>query len=267
MILVGLAGCLSTGERTPTSGLPPSLGSVPETVPLEASDCIATVLAILVDREHTDAFLPPGFHPRDPQDFFDIPVATGQAMAFLIVVTCPATEVAPDGFEMAIASIFVESPAIPQVADPAHYDFYTLDHMFPREGNLAGYAATWGWAWTPATNTLTLPGGLDATAITRVDSPDGTLLASFRSTFPAPVDNPPEQVRFWHDGHLGIGHITTTLTTIPDAGPTDCNLNPGTRIAKLLGGNTCPPLAALAARFSSFDLSAEVVHMPGVRVA
>ena len=85
--------------------------------------CKNILLFQFVGYEATDPYLPPGFHPRDPQAFLGTPVAFGQAGVLLINVVCTG----PQGpLEASSLDIFVEDPGVPGVP-PGGFDFYELE--------------------------------------------------------------------------------------------------------------------------------------------
>lgn len=243
-----LAGCLQAGAPPGPPSPPPAADPA---FSYEARGCDGYLLALLVEPGRTDPYLPPGFHLRDPADFFDeSPTATGQALVVVAAMLCAGGSL--DGatipaYQEAFAAVFVQPPAVAGERPAASFDFYEVDHFAP-PGGLGDALAAWDWPVTAA-NLTAQPRGFGGTQefTLRADGPPR--LFSFRGATPVPRDDGTSLVRLWRDTPGGLGRVDYTLPLQFGFGPGTCSLAAPTQVAAIVGPGCPAPLVAARATF------------------
>jgi hypothetical protein len=257
-----LAGCLHAAAP-PASSAPPAATPDPAFA-YEARGCDGYLLALLVEPARTDPFLPPGFHLRDPADFFrELRTGTGQALVVMAALLCAGGSLRNGtipAFQEAFAGIFVLPPTVAGERPPAAFDFYETDHLAP-PGPLRDALASWEWP-ALAANLTAQPLALQGTPqefTLRADGPPR--LFTFAGATPAPRDYGISVVRFWRDTPGGVARIDHTLPLQFGFGPGTCNLGAALRVAALAGPGACS--AAVVAARQSFPFPATAVLEAG----
>lgn len=263
-------GCLGLQPDAVAAGPqdPPPVASRP----LQGT-CLNGLLFQFVDYAATDAYLPPGFHPRDPQGFIAVsPVAFGQAGVLAFMVDCKAT----DGtlYEAATVALFVESPQVDGV-ERALFDFYEIErHGDP--GEFGGALTASGWPRLAGTVNFTiepLPGTEDIDVIVDLTDSNGLVMA-FGGPVGAPLDLGTGTVRFWRDGPLGLAYYDYTVHLDARVGAGICQARNGSALAAFspsqvpLGESVrCPPATPVIGIFPDFAFTATARFLPGVHAA
>jgi hypothetical protein len=277
LLALPLAGCLE--GRAPAATTGPSPTDAVSVAPAQFA-CSAALLFELVDETATDAYLPPGFHPRDPQDFLGTPVAFGQAGILVIAVSCQG----PSGrLDQASVDIFVEHPAVGSLA-PADFDFYELERYGPPD-QLGGALQSAHWPFLTGTPHLAVSNGTVEraadvgkayrTVFADVSDENGPIY-SFNGVASGNYTLGPRMVRFWHDAPDGLSAIDYATRLDTQVGGGDCSARPGTSMAGFISSGTlgqltavagygCPPGTPVIASFPvGFALNATVARLPGV---
>lgn len=161
-VAVLLAGCVQAPPKDlfapKEKVLPP-----PETFVYDEEACNVYVLGLLVEPSLTDRYLPPGFHLRDPEWFYESPVprappppllppvpppqaATGQALVVNLLFLCdPPSEPGSVPFSESHVGVFVLPPAVRGQRDNATLDIYEVDHYSQGDGLLRQRLPAWEW--------------------------------------------------------------------------------------------------------------------------
>ena len=263
VLLALLAGCFDAAPGPPQPAGQPPPGEAAE-APYSA-ECQNALLFQFVEYADTDPYLPPGFHPRDPQAFLGSPAAFGKAGVLLIVLDC----VDPSGVRYASGSvdIFVEAPVVDGL-DVATFNFYEVDRVEP-PGPFSQTIARVGWPVSAGDVTANVTWGMatDSGAGTAEVRDGEGQVAFFGGSMGAPVPLGNSTVRFWHDGPQGLGYIEYEAALQPIAGPAYCFLREGTPMADFAkstpagdlgpaGGLGCPPGEPIMATFPHFRVNA-----------
>lgn len=267
-----LAGCLSP---RPVSDGPVVLSGPPVAdAPRFSGTCSNLLLFQFVDFAITDDYLPPGFHPRDPQAFLPVvPVSFGQAGVLAIVLDCQGDQ---GQYEAASLAIFVESPIVPGLEDAA-FDFYEIER-YAEAGQFGGLLDAVGWPRLPGNVSVDL-GNEDVparTAAAEITDAEGSVLL-FAGSMEAPVGLVGNVVRFWNDRPGGLAHIdyegvldsyvgagicvaraNSTFAAFTTAGPASAvtSASPG-----------CPPGEPVVSTFPGLAVDATAHFIPGVHAA
>jgi hypothetical protein len=266
-----LAGCLGSDQaQAPDVAVAEPVAPKPF-----VGTCDSGLLFQFVPYGSTDRWLPPGFHPRDPQDFLGSPVAFGQAAVILLIVDCAA----PDGTVLRSASvdIFVESPVVEGV-DPARFDFYEIER-YGDPAELDGALLDSGWLRLPGEvrfGGAGGPGGLPSTVgysvLAEVADGNGTIM-SMIGPVAADVPLADGPVRFWHESEPGVSYIEYDVSLQPRVGTGSCSARAGTALAQMLPaspvagtlGVNCPPGTPIVALLPDMAVNVTAQHLRGVR--
>lgn len=261
MALPLLAGCL--GDAAGQDGDSSAPASDPYPAVAYQGTCSVALLFEFVDYAQTDQYLPPGFHPRDPQEFLTvIPVALGQAGIIVLVLACDG----PTGTaDYASVGIFVEPPTVEGV-EPGLFDFYEVARYGSNDPFRPALAAA-DWPAHDADVEVQLsidaagtPAQLRA-AITDGDGP----LASFEGLTPAAVDVGAGLVRYWHESPGGLGLLEIDVDLNAQVGGGICAVRGGTELAGFIGGSQClPPAEPIIGAFPDLAYAATARFLPGV---
>lgn len=260
-----VAGCLGTQPTQPAAEEP-----TPTAAPSYGATCLNGLLFQFVDYASTDAYLPPGFHPRDPQGFISVsPVAFGQAGVLVLMVDC----LAADGvaFEAASVALFVESPQVDGV-EPALFDFYEIErHGDP--GEFGGVLTPSGWPRLPGAVNFTIepvPGTEQLDVIADLWDADGKVMG-FMGPVGAPLSLGAGTVRFWRDGPQGLAFYQHTGVLDVRVGAGVCEARSGSALASFApsqvpvgDGFRCPPATPIVGTFPDLVLNATARFLPGV---
>lgn len=226
MLLV--AGC--AGPTDPPGGGDPGgplRSDLAEPSFFRTAACTNALLFQLVDYANTDPYLPPGFHPRDPQQFLGTPVAFGQAGVIFLVLSCPGQ---PEPWEVGLVAIFVEPPIVTGLP-VARFDFYEV----VRYGTDAFDAvlAPAAWPRVPASVHNNFTVGLTGnTAFGEASVADELGLVASMGGFPSsPVSLGDALVRFWHDGPAGLAYQEFQANLETRVGPGYCSARSGSPLA------------------------------------
>lgn len=280
VLLALLPGCF--GQQSP----PPSAGGVPEAAqasPLPYSaDCTNALLFQFVEYADADPYLPPGFHPRDPQAFLGSPAAFGKAGVVMIVIDC----VDAGGVRYAAGSvdIFVEAPVVDvDGLAPADFNFFEVERIEPA-GPFTQTLASAGWPMstgeilvnmniTSKAPPETAPAGTTGAGTAEVRDGEGQVafIAGMMGT-PIPLGN--STVRFWHDGPGGLAYLEYKVDLQPIVGTGYCFLREGTSMANFARSTpvgdvapaaflACPPGEPVIATFPDFRMNATAMALPG----
>ncbi|MFA5942938.1 MAG: hypothetical protein WC876_00555 [Candidatus Thermoplasmatota archaeon] len=270
VLLVLASGCLGGGPGPVTPGPEPN----PTAPLLFTGECENALLFQFVEYADTDRYLPPGFHPRDPQAFLSSPAAFGRAGVLLIVLEC----LGDDGlaFSSASVDIFIEAPLV-EGLEPAAFNFYEVERVSP-PGPWDSVLAGADWPILPGTASVNITFGVVATqsaiGSTEVRDNQGQR-ALFVGAMDAPVSLGNATVRFWRQGPAGLAYLEYSANLQPIAGGGTCYLREGTAMAVFArstpAGNVgpinelaCPPGDPIIATFPVFRVNATAVSLPGV---
>lgn len=266
-----LAGCLGSPADDPgTVAQDASAGPAP---PLYVATCDAALLFQVVPYGETDAFLPPGFHPRDPQEFLSLPVALGQAGVVVLLLFCESADGVP--YESSSVAIFVESPAVEGVED-ALFDFYEVER-YGAPGEFGGVLDRAGWSRlagdvNATVDPVVLPEQVrDQDVVAWVEDEDGVVMRIAGSTN-APVDVGSGIVRFWRDGPAGLAYYQYDTSLPARVGSGWCEARPDSALAVFAPAAVpfagfyfrCPPAEPVVAHFARFPINATAAFLPGV---
>lgn len=262
LLALALTGCLAGGP----SGEPlPSTEPPAEARPAYRDAlCANGLLFQFVDYAVADAYLPPGFHPRDPRGFLGTPAAFGRAGVLFVAVDC----VAPEGpLQAAFIAIFVEAPQVPG-EDRVPFDFYEVAR-YGSPGEMGGALAEAGWPILPATVRVEDLGAagqsLDSQAV--VEDALGPVV-QLNGDHGALVQLGDGPVRFWHDTPEGLAYLRYDSRLDALVGSGLCQVRPGSPLTAFVGQPvvgqvSCLPAPVLA---TLVDLRPTVTlhRLPGV---
>ncbi|HJQ94074.1 MAG TPA: hypothetical protein VJ874_07320, partial [Candidatus Thermoplasmatota archaeon] len=265
VLLVLLAGCLGDGSVPPSPGTGPQAAE--PTPPLYSAECSNALLFQFVEYADTDAYLPPGFHPRDPQAFLGSPAAFGKAGVLMIAIDC--TDEAGVRYAAGSVDIFVEAPVVDvDGLDAATFNFFEVERSEP-PGPFTQALASIGWPMVPGEVSVNITlGSASNSAAGTAEVLDGEgRVGLFGGAMGAPVPLGNATVRFWHDGPKGLGFIEYQGDLQPITGSGYCFLREGTAMADFaqstpagdLGpaaGLGCPPGEPVMATFPHFRMDA-----------
>ena len=278
-VLALFAGCLA-GPSPPAPTPPPSAPLPVRSAPQEGLACENAVLFLFVDYARTDPYLPPGFHPRDPQEFLvGFPVSFGSAAVLFLEVRCPS----PQGeFAAGSIDIFVQRPAV-QGASDSRFDFYEVARYAPA-GQFGGLLDGAGWPRIDGAVSLQLQEGVTERSWSVVANASDELgtavsfLGGAASTEGTTIELGPSLVRFWHDGEDGLASYEYNTTLDPWVGPGACTVREGspmaaftgtTGVASPLGGDVaCPGTGGgtpIVATFPDLRLDTHATLWPEAR--
>jgi hypothetical protein len=273
------AGCLS-GPTPPAPSPVPSAPEPRQSLLHDGLACENALLFLFVDYAKTDPYLPPGFHPRDPQEFLvGFPVSFGSAAVLFIEVHCPS----PLGnLTAGSIDIFVQPPAVDGVA-PARFDFYEVAR-YARAGEFGGLLDEAGWPRIDGTVDLQLTRGVTQRSFSILANATdtlGTAVSFVGGAFPTDgttIELGPSVTRFWHAVPGGLAAYEYDTVLEPWVGPGVCTVRAGsplaaftgsTGVASPLGGGevACPSGSPIVATFPDLMLDAKATYWPGVRAA
>ncbi len=262
LAVLSLAGCV--GPPASTSG--PSVtddAMAPIIVDLQASNCGNLVLFQLVDFKPTEAYLPPGFHPRDASELLGNPTVVGKTALVLVTLDCAVAGHA-DRWRPSFLEIFVDAPVVPEVNGTARFDFYEVERYGDPE-ELGGALREAGWHVLSSQNSLnlTVVSGKMVMGEARISDNQGTLISAMGAA-PAPLNLDFGQLRFWQQNERGLGYFDTAFPLNPGTGGAYCTMRAGSIAAKLTGATTCPPGTPLLASFENLAFESHFVFLPGV---
>ncbi len=274
VVLAGLvlAGCVSGPVQAPPSKA--TLLPAPITLNIGARDCLNFILFQFLPFAAADAFLPPGYHARDPKDFLNSPAATGQAAAVVFLLDCASRDADGKPWVSGYSGVYVEPPAVPDTPDAVPLNFYEVEH-FGEELN--GTLASLGWPVhasnvSVARNTVSQDTVGKSGSITDANG----LLFQFFATAAAPYQLALGPVRLWHETPKGTGYFQYNATLDAQFGPVVCILPQyGTVLGALIGEPTrlpnggnlvacAPDRARLGATFPNLSFLGEFRFLPGV---
>ncbi|HUR24479.1 MAG TPA: hypothetical protein VM327_00500 [Candidatus Thermoplasmatota archaeon] len=249
-ILLGvllLAGC---ANDAPPAHAPSSSGQVgpPAPPPMYGpADCDNLLLFQVVDYAQTDPFLPPGFHPRDPQEFLQSPAAFGQAGVIFLALDCDSPSSGP--LQAAFVGIFIEAPIVEGI-EPAPLNFLELVRYNPSD-EFGGALAMAGWPAVEANVSLVskVPGlhGYDTQAVVADGEGDLAMVAGTAVMPSGGLGGGP--TRFWHQGADGLAYIEYSAALAAKVGSGLCQARAGTPLSHFVGapvGDPDTPVGDLA---------------------
>ncbi len=274
-IAIVAAGCLGASEPDDANGAPSSfampaldVGSSAAAWPRLEADllgCKTFNTFFIVDYDQTDAWLPPGFTPRDLAGFlFFTPVIYGQTLAHVAVLECEESPWGP--VRVGMVGFFVHAPDIPEAGDAEFHFFNAL--QFSDAPALSGTLEDeLGWPVQPlalqlmteATGDTPLPVVPGAPSPDRAggfqgeSSGQGMFDLAAMAVYPQGFDEPP-LLRFWHqlDAGLAYSEFPLPMRTVA-AGPLyRCDVTPGSPLHAVVGEVDCGP--ATGDPFDSFGL-------------
>jgi hypothetical protein len=279
LLATAAAGCLVGPAPPAPTPARPAPGPI-QSAGYDDLACDNALLFLFVDYAKTDPFLPPGFHPRDPQQFLvGFPVAFGTAAVLFIEVRC----LSPLGNLTAGAiDIFVQGPAVEGGSD-ARFDFYEVARYAPA-GEYGGLLDQAGWPRIDGSVAVQLAEGVTQKSwfiqanATDALGPAVAFLGGAASTQGTTIELGPSLVRFWHDGKDGLASYDYNTTLEPWVGPGVCTVREGsplaaftgtTGVASPLGGGdiACPGAAGgppVVATFPRLVLDTHATLWPGV---
>ncbi|HUR63052.1 MAG TPA: hypothetical protein VM241_01080 [Candidatus Thermoplasmatota archaeon] len=263
------AGCL----QAPALATLPAAAAprAPETFTDARDGCTGYLLAVLLDPQLTDPFLPPGFHLRDAKDLLR-GVSTGQALLIVAANLCAPTRDTPlwrDG----AAVLFVETPAVEGERPAADYDLYEIEHYSP-EASVRERLRAWEWPVTNVTladesvpearqEAFSFAAGRHGVPLATLPTLDGSALFRFGGPTPVPPEAAPltsAVARIWRDTPAGLGHMDYSMPLPLNLGTGHCTFQPGSVLEQLTGASVCnaptgkagwAPQPALVATFST----------------
>jgi hypothetical protein len=267
VLALALAGCLA--EPAPTAD--PEPVATPGWPRFEGA-CRNALLFQLIDFEDTDAWLPPGFHAADSQDFLDTPAAFGQGGLIVLVLKCGAT--GDVQFDAASLGIFVHPPVADGVPQEAAFNFYEVERL-AAPGLFDGFLQAAAWSTTTAALTISVTPGAIATQAATLSAnaadAQGSIL-SFQGAAGAQVPLNGDTVRFWRDGPVGLAYFEFQATLTPSVGAGTCAARPGSTLSTFLVsgsplnlfGTSCPAGEPTIATFPALRVNATAHLLAGV---
>lgn len=234
LILAALlvAGCVQESPPPLTTDGPTATVAPAPAPAYTDGSCANGLLFQIVEFAQTDPYLPPGFHPRDPQGFLNTPLAFGQAAALLMVLDCASPTSGP--LTVAFLGIFIEAPTVDGV-EPAPFNFYEL----ARYGDVAefgGALVDGHWPLAGAEVTVVSDGSTQAPvdAVATV-SDDAGLIVDFGGVVSTPVPVGDGPTRFWHQDADALAYIEYTARLDSHVGSGICRVRAGTPMAAFVG--------------------------------
>jgi hypothetical protein len=208
------------------------------------AQCENLLLFQTVEYGQTDAYLPPGFHPRDSQGFLRTPVAFGQGAVVFMVLQCTSTVSGP--LHVAFLGIFVEAPSVKGL-EPAPYNFFELAR-YGQPGEFGGALVASHWPWSLANVTIqTTSAALrDTDVIAVVADGEGTI-AQVAGTVAAPVPVGDGPTRFWRQDDAGLAYVEYGALLDSRVGPGICSARQGTPLAAFVGQPIVGPVGCIPA--------------------
>jgi hypothetical protein len=278
-LAAAVAGCLAGPSPPAPTPQRPAPGTV-ESAAYDDLACRNALLFLLVDYAKTDAYLPPGFHPRDPQEFLvGFPASFGSAAVLFIAVDCPS----PQGnLTAGSIDIFVQRPAVAGAED-SRFDFYEVAR-YGRAGEFGGLLDQARWPRADGGVSLMLAEGTTQRSwflwanATDAMGPVASFLGAATSTAGTTIELGPSLVRFWHEDGGGLASYEYDTVLEPWVGPGACTVREGsplaaftgtTGVAAPLGGGdvACPGLSGgspVVATFPNLVLDGHATLWPGV---
>jgi hypothetical protein len=268
-----VAGCVQplVPASLPAAAPPPA----PEMFTDAHDGCIGYLLALLVDPQFTDPYLPPGFHLRDPKDFLKHnTVGTGQALALVWADLCAPTTGEPT-WRNGGAGIYVQPPAVEGDRPPADYDLYEVAHFSP-EPAVQHRLGVWEW---PVVNTtledqtprpevrqaglaFTFAAGAQASGPLPVAGVADNPLFSFGGATPAPPEAaslPAGVLRNWRDTPAGLAHLDLSLRFPLHLGSGYCAFQAGSLLAQLTNQTVCGTSQAQPNLVSTYETGVRIL--------
>jgi hypothetical protein len=283
VLLVVLAGCAARPAASPGPGKV-SAPAPADMVDYPEAACTNLLLFQFVDYPVTDAYLPPGFHPRDPQDFLGAPTAIGQAGVIFLALSCHGPSNDNNDLSSAQLAIFVEHPSV-HGTESASYDFYEVARYGPHS-RFDDVLAAGGWPRIPAGVNLTVSGGVsdgNFSTFGNATVTDGQgQVASMIGLMSPAIPLTGTVARFWHDGPQGLAYLDYRTPLHPLVGSGTCTARAGTPLAAfamagwpgppmpvipMVGSPSCPPGEPVVATFPHLVINATAVRLPGVHAA
>ena len=259
MALAALAGCSGGGGAPP--GITPETPAPRLLFETDAARCDNLLLFQFVEFSATDAYLPPGYRPRDPQDFLDSPAPTGQAALTLTLLECKDWQYSGEPLRTGFLGIYIDPPQVPGSGDPSPINFYEVERY---GDDPTGALDSLGWPRV-VTNVSFQTDTLATKAAPRAQVTDADGLLIEVATYPATeyslADGP---VRFWHDLEGGTGYFDYDFPLRPDFGPVRCIARAGSTLADIAGATTCPPADPLGATFPNLAFEGNFTFLPGI---
>lgn len=249
VLLAGLllAGCASDAPPGLESDPLPTTPALPPIPAYGPALCDNILLFEVVEYPQVDPFLPPGFHPRDPQAFLNSPAAFGQAGVIFLSLDCDRD--GPQPLQVAVVGIFIEAPIV-EGLEAAPLNFLELVRYTPAQ-EFGGSLREAGWPVAAANVTLVsaVPGlqGYDAQVV--VDDGQGMVarVAGTVATPPGGLGGGP--TRFWHQDAGGLGYIEYGAALSSKVGAGLCQARAGTPLSAFVGapvGSPDTPVGDLA---------------------
>lgn len=263
------AGCLSTTPEVRDES--PILPPTPAGAPRYEGTCANLVLFQLVDFAMTDEYLPPGYHPRDPQAFLPVvPVAFGQAGVLALALDCAGAQ---GRYAAASIAIFVEAPTVTGV-QAAPFNFYEIER-YAEAGQFSGLLDSVGWPRIDGNVSVDL-GNQDVparTAAATVTDAQGQVVY-FAGSMEAPVGLVGNVVRFWNDRPTGLAHVDYEGVLDSYFGPGTCIVRANSTLAEFTTRGAlsplaeyysgCPPGDPVVSTFPGLAVNATAHFLPGV---
>lgn len=227
-----LAGCADDARPNLPSGPLGTAAAPPPPPTYGPAACDNILLFEVADYGQTDPFLPPGFHPRDPQEFLNSPVSLGQAGVVFMTLVCESAGAGP--LAASFVGIFIEAPIVEGV-ESAPLNFLELVR-YGSGDEFGGALGASGWPVVAANVSLVsnvpVMDGRDALA--SVEDPEGTV-ARVAGTAAAPGGALGSPARFWHQDERGLSYIDYDGTLDPSVGSGTCEVRAGTPLSVFVG--------------------------------
>lgn len=263
-----VAGCAD--PASPETRAPDQLDPLPDPYYGEGT-CANGLLFQFVDFSATDAYLPPGFHARDPQEFLGAGVAFGQAGVFLRTLSCESPLFGP--LQAAFIGIFIEAPVVPGL-EPAPFNFFEVVRYGNSTSEFGGALARSGWPFLPANVTVVhdTAAGQGFDVVATVSDAEGDV-ASFAGILGNEVVVGAGPTRYWRQGEGGLAYIEYGGQLDSRAGPGFCRVRAGTPMAEFVGEPLIADVACpgtgdpIVAMLTDARLNATFHRLPGVFAA
>jgi hypothetical protein len=231
LAVLALAGCMQDPSPVRVVETGPEV-TVPLVPTYGPATCANVLLFQFVDYAQTDAYLPPGFHPRDPQGFLQTAVAFGQAGILLMALRCESPTMGP--LNVSFVAIFVEPPVVDGL-EPGTFDFFELARYGPAT-EFGGALHSPLWPTNPADVLLTTldpaTSGMDVMAT--VTDGEGEV-AWVAGTAAAGINVGTGPTRFWHQSNGGLAYIEYDANLDANIGSGLCRARAGTPFAAFVG--------------------------------
>lgn len=269
LIVLGLlfGGCLEGRAPAPTE-TPEPTGPVYNanesfTANYSANQCREAFVVVLVEFAQAQRNLPKGFRPKDAQDLFGLPIASGRAAMWLNAVNCAQSEFALGGIDEAGHGVYVQPPTVAGERPAAKYDFYEFGRYTSKEETLRMLTAVNYSVLEGSVNVMISPqAGGAMTGSGDVRNDEGAVVYTLGMTAPAtqPLAG---RARFWHDTTNGTAYFDYVVNTSPGQGTGSCTIR-DLKVRDRLGFDSCRSGDSFGMGFPPYKWESQFNFVAGV---